>query len=284
MVFMKRYGRFFSLGVCAVGASMATASTIRHDRADSQYQNLGNEARFACVGTVNGSAASGSGTYIGFGNGSAWMLTAAHVLDGNPNAQFTFGGNTYNLTNVSIFSGWGGNNNDIAVAKISGLGSTSIIAAKYFAGSLSTGTNVFSVGFGIGGTGNGASNTAYGVKRAFTNVIDSVTSTTIFTDFDSPTTAGVTDLEGCATPGDSGGALFTGSTLVGVTSTINWPGNNPPPPYGKYGHGNGYSRITSAGLNFIQSTTGIAPVPEPGSLLLLVSGVSALALRKRRKR
>ncbi len=212
------------------------------------------------------------------------MLTAAHVLQGNANPTFTFGGNTYNLTNVAIFSGWSGNNNDIAVARISGLGSTGISAASYYSGALSTGSNVISVGFGIGGTGNGASNTAYGTKRGFTNVIDSVNTNTIFTDFDSPSTGGVTDLEGCATPGDSGGALFLNSTLIGVTSTINWPGNNPPPPYGKYGHGNGYSRITAAGLSFVQSTTGIAPVPEPGTLLLLSAGVSALAIRKRKKK
>jgi hypothetical protein len=88
-------------------------------------------------------------------------------------------------------------------------------------------------------------------------------------------------LEGCVTPGDSGGGVFIqqGSQyyLAGVISTLGTLDNVAD---GSYSDASGFGRV-SAALPWINSTIN---VPEPSSCaLLLASGAILLCFKRRNK-
>lgn len=291
---MKKFAALAVLSLAVVGQ----ASTIRHDRNDADYQALG--AAFPSVGAVINGGGLGSGTYIGFGNGSHWALTAAHVAAPGDSPTFFINGVNRGVSQVIQFGGWNLNFNDFSLLRLTS--DPGVGAMPYYNGSFEQGK--FSVSVGFGATGNGLTGitSGAGTKRGFENTIDLIqvngNTNALFTDFDNPLDPGDNwfgspiplNLEGCVAGGDSGGGLIADFgvpgtpvwRLVGVTSTLIWRDGN---GNADYGDGSGYSRIggNNAGANWIAANTGIQGVPEPGTMLALGAGLAALAARRRRK-
>ncbi|HEY5346287.1 MAG TPA: trypsin-like serine protease [Verrucomicrobiae bacterium] len=266
----------------------AEGVTIRDDEPDSDYLALGTQADFSAVGTFAANL-TGAGTLIA----PDWVLTAAHLIIGAGSGTFTLNGSSYTSSQIITDPAWDGNvynGNDFALVHLS-----SPIAAIPPA-MLYTGTSEFGqvgtfVGYGFTGTGLTGYNTALGnQKRAFQNMIDGDFGLPLLVyaaDFDNPHDPNASGfgsvypiaLEGCVTPGDSGGGVFIqqGSQyyLAGVISTVGYFDNS---PNGSYSDASGFGRI-SAALPWINNTIA---VPEPSaSTLLFGAGVGVLILRRR---
>jgi hypothetical protein len=293
--------RFISFGALALIAATSGASTRREDRADSLYISLANN--FPYVGRVSG-AGGGSGTLIA----PNWVLTAGHVFSGGTTGSVRFGSDVYNIAQVIEFQGWDLGKNDLALCRLA-TPVTNISPVRMWNGGGEVGKVATSVGFGTSGTGLTGNTGGWGTKRAFQNVIDGYNEVIwgfnyygLILDFDKPDSSVNTfgligssstalDLEGCGTPGDSGGGLFINvggeEFLVGVTSYVAWEGVDPWAArpsnlYGYYGDNNGYSSVREA-QNWITSNSGIQMVPEPGTIVFMATGAVALLARKRRR-
>lgn len=290
-----------SLVVLAGLATFATASTIRSDRNDADYIALG--SLFPSVGELHSNVGWGSGTLIA----SDWVLTAGHMFSGTPTGSINLGGAWYTIDGGMVYPSWEIGKNDISLAHLS----TPVIgvapAPIWGGGLMEVGRVATSVGFGVGGDGVNGDVLSYGTKRGFQNVIDGYQQNIwgfdyngLLIDFDKPdgstntfsvigSSSTALDLEGCATPGDSGGGLFVDlhgvQTLVGVTSYVAWAGvdpwaDRPSGIYGYYGDNNGYSRVADW-RDWIHSVSGVQAVPEPATLAFLtVSGISLIRRRR----
>ena len=306
--------RIPAIGLVILGLSAATlAGTIRTDRSDSSYLNLGSQ--YANVGRIDESTAKGG--YIGSGTliGSNWIVTAAHMVDAATSLKFTVGGKAYSADRWIANLGWTGNLSagyDIGLIHLA-TAVTGIAPAALYTGSYTSelGAVVTTVGYGMTGTGAKGATIFDGKKRGEQNTIDKfIASGRIFEmDFDNPAnrrdssmgTATPLNLEGLIAPGDSGGGVFadfgSGPVLVGVNSFgAAWDGR----VNSDYGDISGHTNVSSfaswikgylagstslstmaysnnpAGMNL--STAGM---PEPATMSLLALG--ALALLRRRK-
>ncbi len=281
----------------ALGAASLQACTIRDDVPDSSYLTLGADPDYACVGKlVVGGFYNGSGVLIS----PNWVLTAAHMFLSN-SAAFTVGGTTYTSDAVYADPGWNGNaldGYDIGLIHLS-TPVTGITPATIYTGSSEYDAVGTSVGYGMKGTGLTGYQSADNQKRAFQNVTDGwVTDPSLIlaSDFDSPHSSALNvygdstplPLEGCVSPGDSGGGLFMSDAsdntyLIGITSFVasTWPDV---PSTCVYGDISGYTRVTTFD-SWITSISGVVGSPEPSSLALAATGlVAAAAYFWRRRR
>jgi len=255
--------------IVGLGVVPASASTIRDDVSDSEYQALGALSDFASVGTLVGSLYTGCGILIA----PDWVLTAAHLLTFSTSETFTINGASYTSSSLyrdPAWNGYGTNGGDFALVHLN-TPVTSVTPATLFTGTSELGMVGTYVGYGFTGTGLTGYKTLDGNKRAFQDIIDTDFNNptnvygSLFINPHNPSTGTAQPLEGCVAYGDSGGGVFVAST--------NGPANS------YYGNYSGFSRMSS-GLPWIES---IVPsvVPEPPASALAI-GTSLLVLCFRR--
>ena len=251
------------------------AIVYRHDRTDAQMLAFGAESQFLGVGQLWVGGGFGTGTFIGYGNGSAWLLTAKHVIDTGDTGTFAFAnGDSFAVTDAFGLAGV-----DISVAKISGW-TLNVFAPTLNMDPITGGTFVRSAGYG--GSGRAGTQPPGGwvyddQRRGMeTKIAGLYPSGEIHDIFDSPTSPDVTNMEGFGAPGDSGSALVTSA---GVALGVLTGGQ-----FEAYGNSNWYATLTAEQSRIIYAHTGIDPnpVPEPASMVALSLG--ALAVLRRRKR
>ena len=297
------------------------AGTRRDDVADINFINLGADPLYSSVGRFTYSV--GSSSYIASGVliSPDWVLTAAHVVEGNnflgggiTNMTFslTAGSSTFvytamqwiphpgwAVTSANVFAGF-----DIGLVRLSSQ-TTAVNPATLYASPLTTALPATIVGYGSSGTGStGFLAGTAGTKRAGQNMIEatgdnySISSGILFADFDDPLDPAKNiigsptplPLEYSPAPGDSGGGLFVtqgvNTYLMGITS-FGW-GFRDNVPDASYGDLAGFVAV-SPHLSWIQST--IAPVtvmsvgaavPEPGTWIA-AAGLVLLAVARYRR-
>jgi hypothetical protein len=309
---MGQRGRIIGI-VAAHVAFLAPAfcigGTVRDDRSDSQYINLGSLSQYSSVGRIDGSTRNSgflaSGTLIS----PDWVLTAAHVVAAAKTMSFSIGGSRYLSDSWIPYPAWTGNTfagYDIGLMHLSDP-VPGIAPAVRYTGSSELNSVGTAVGFGMTGSGLTGGKTLDGNKRGEQNMIDQLMNPRLLlTDFDNPNSMASSlmggylplDLEGLIAPGDSGGGLFISENaktyLAGVNSFVGSYGGRPDSTYNDL---SGHTRVsafnqwidevigTTSNMSFglapldSASDTG-SPVPEPGALvLLLMGGLGFFAVR-----
>lgn len=187
----------------------------------------------------------------------AWLLTAAHCAEvlQLPHT-IRIGGRDHDVEGVVCERGYDGQINDIALVHISPPVSD-VISIPLYRDADEVGQTVTFVGRGDSGTGLDGQRAAVndGRTRRATNRIEETSKRWLEILFDSPGTAGATELEGISGDGDSGGPAFVGTgdglRLVGVSS---WQAGSEK-KIGLYGAREFYTRV-SRHTDFVDETTG----------------------------
>lgn len=294
--------RKFILGLAAamMVATPAWAVTIRTDRSDSLYQNLGNSAAYSSVGQVLSSDPTGSYAASAVLIAPNWALTAAHVTDGATTMSFSVGGKTYSATNWVTNPNWTGNLSagyDLGLIHfgVNVATDAAVTPATRYTGTAELGKVGTAVGFGTTGTGatgyQGVSSFSQLKKRGAQNMIDSLPNTRYFmSDFDNPDpkkqrrdnamgSSTPLNLEGSIAPGDSGGGVFINiggiDFLAGINSFIS---SRDGITNADYGDLSGHIRV-SAFNSWIDSVLGGTTVSLFGGSGGSSGGTSLLAAR-----
>jgi hypothetical protein len=257
---------------CACLSVPSMSIVWRSDRTADQILAFGQDARFAGVGLLSVDGSFGTATFIGTGNGSAWLITAKHVIDTGQTGTFQFyGGPTFNVTDA-----WGLAGADIAVAKIVNW-NLNVFTPTLNLGTIVDNTHTVCAGYGGSGPESQGGGWAYDDKRRGmeTNIVGYDGSNYVEDRFDAPGDPYVTYYEGFGASGDSGSSLIDDyGRILGVLSGGDFE---------QYGGYNYYAALTADRSQAIYTHTGISPVPEPATMAALGLGF-ALLIRRRRSR
>lgn len=264
------------------------AVVVRDDRPASEYLDLGADAAYDSLGLlVSNWGYTGCGTLIA----PDWVLTAAHNLTAASSVTFTVNGISYSSASFVKHPSWTGdalNGYDLALVQLS-TPVVGVTPAELYQGADEWGQTACFVGLGFTGTGLTGWRPSDNLKRGFENVIDGDFGSPghlLGADFDNPHNPAENwfgaslclDLEGCVSPGDSGGGVFLtiGSEeyLAGIISFVAGTDGN---GNGDYGDVTGFARVSTF-APWIAAT-----IPEPSVATLLCWGALAgVVLRRRR--
>jgi len=287
-----------ALGLCIFAlASPVGATTIRHDRNQSDYLSVGDF--FTSVGRVDGFGTDPktgqSFNYIASGTLIApdWVLTAAHVVDIAQTLSFTVNGTLYTADSWAANPNWTG---DLTAGYDIGLFHLSAAPPNITPAQIYTGTTELNrigtfVGYGKTGTGLTGATTFDGRKRGAQNMLDAYYNSTqriFLSDFDNPNPYAFFDnlvgsrtplyIEGLIAPGDSGGPVFItdGTTryIAGVNSFVgaNFFDGKPDSDYGDI---SGATRVSSF-ASWINDTISTPPAGPSSSEFPISSGNATL--------
>lgn len=261
--------------------SLSSAIVWRHDITDQMVRDHGNQARFNGVGQVRVGGGFGTGSFLGVGTGgNAWILSAKHVITTGETGTFWFENNTsFNIVQTIGIAG-----TDVSIARLASFNAAWNPVRLNPNAALTGGTLLDSAGYGgSGAQGSLGGNWNYDDRRRGMQTRLTGTENVNFNGdnflaivdtFDAPNTSNVRPIEGFGAPGDSGSALLTADNVaLGVLAFGEFE---------TYGARNWYAALTPSVVNQIVNLTGIAPVPEPGTMAAL--GLGALALMRRRKK
>ncbi|HWP39860.1 MAG TPA: trypsin-like serine protease, partial [Tepidisphaeraceae bacterium] len=240
-VLVRAFGPAALLSSPAVFISPALAGTIRHDRSDSSYTALGNDAKYQAVGAFPTEPA--TGVLIA----PKWVLAAGHSIADGGDFQFNIGGTTssngqtYTAAQAFVEPSYTGDisaGNDLALVRLN-TAVAGIVPASRFFDANEVGMIGTTVGYGMSGTGLTGQSTPFGTKRGVQNTIDALgtlvgwNNRIALSDFDDPSNAdglnsmGSTtpqNLEGLAALGDSGSGTYVEVNgrwyLAGITSFV----------------------------------------------------------------
>ncbi len=282
-----KYLPLFAALLCARCAYAILAGGEFDLPADSPSSRLDTNGLYSFTGALE--ISSGGSRYYGSATALSpnWVLTAGHNADLNDDGQVDAGlsvnfylpgfGN-YSASSFSIHPDFTGFANPSIQHDLCLLYFSDPLPNLLFptlGNSLTLDATATLVGYGRSGYGSyGYTTSASLTSRRFGyNVIDSFEpdgSGMIFRyDFDNPNTGdGLgNNLETIIGPGDSGGSLLVGSSLVGVNTFTEGYG-------GRFGDTGGGIALNNE-WGWIASTTGLT-VPEPASVLLMLFGVVSL--------
>jgi hypothetical protein len=268
---MKAFIRTAASAAAFAAVVVSQAVVWRSDRTDEQILAFGTDSHFAGIGQLWVGGGFGTATFLGMGNGSAWLISAAHVIGTNGTGSFKF----FNGPTFSVSQGWQVPGVDVSVAKITGWN------LNVWTPTLNTGAitpNTFIISAGYGGSCREADRGTTGLqfdnkRRGFETKIVGVNGGYVVDRFDSPSDPNVCNLEGFGAPGDSGSPLIDpNGAILGVLTSGD-------PEF--YGGLNYYSTITSSVAQQILQHTGV-PVPEPVTVTAFALGLAGV-LRRRRK-
>lgn len=228
-------------GVTVVAAALGPAAVqagVARTNAHDYYHLQKGEREYDSVAKINLSGTGGDGICSGVLIAPKIILTAGHCIVSPgvgtlQSATVEIGGKTYEARKWAIHPKWRGTNltdgTDLAMIRLD-RPVTNVGASPYALAGNEQDKKATSVGFGAGGNGDVGYFTPAGSKRAGENIIDFIEGPkkrVLLYDFDGPgqiITNPAKDyplaLEYIAAPGDSGGGLFVGSRLVGITSFL----------------------------------------------------------------
>lgn len=251
---MHRRVRTLAFFLIALGATLAPAIIIRHDRDDAKYVALG--SKFDAVGDVAGAVC----TLID----SEWVVTAAHVgVEVSPYTSFvTFKGKDYAIDRVYIHPSYLSDRlaqgRDLALFHLAEpVRGTKPVSL--YQGSKEAGMTVTFVGRGDKGNGETGPTGNDGKKRAAQNRLERTNEGSIFFEFDAPPKG--LELEGISGPGDSGGPALVQVgrdwNIVGISSANIGNGKG----LCRYGTTEVYARVSTA-KEWFRQTMRAKPAPN----------------------
>ena len=235
--------RYISAGVAAAAVLLPAAAgaiVIRDDVADAVHLNLGvaeeNVGKLLARRRLDCTA-----TLIAPG----WALTAAHCLTDMSRVRLEFEGQNVAARSWYVHKRWNNNERrgyDIGLIRLR-TPVVGVTPATLYRGSDEVGQVGRIVGYGDHGDGQIGANDFDAQRRTAYNDIDAVAfaagrPSVLVTDFDAPGDPGVLANEGTTAPGDSGGPLFIGTAIAGITS---WGSSD----YSTYGDLARYTRVSS---------------------------------------